>query len=185
MSLKLCKRNHPSLSGMPLIPVPIQGVEMSLKTLEMAIFDIKKRTTRTEFESSVAGWIYFHSRSKIFLWPSQESGRSPAPLSPRIPYCCQIQRQNQTKKLEIKHTKDKISIRRQIIQIAQLLFPAAGSRHGGLYVRLLFLIFNDSCQTNYLKMYRTDLRQVLKADRTMHVDDQSKISFQITQGTLP
>jgi len=69
--------------------------------------------------------------------------------------------------------------------MAQLLCPAAGSRHGGLYVRLLFLIFNDSCQTNYLKMYRTDLRQVLKADRTMHVDDQSKISFSITQGTLP
>jgi len=32
--------------------------------------------------------------------------------------------------------------------------------NGGLYVLLLSLIyFNDSCQTNYLEIYRTDLRQ--------------------------
>jgi len=65
--------------------------------------------------------------------------------------------------------------------MAQLLCPAAGSRHGGLYVRLLFLIFNDSCQTNYLKMYRTDLRQVLKADICMWMTN-LKLVFRSLKG---
>ena len=40
--------------------------------------------------------------------------------------------------------------------------PAAASRHGGLCVLLLFLIYsfisNDFRQTNYLTIYPTDLR---------------------------
>ena len=46
--------------------------------------------------------------------------------------------------------------------------PAAESRHGGQYVLLLFiysfiyLFFNDSCRTNYLKIYQTDLCQMLQ-----------------------
>jgi len=52
------------------------------------------------------------------------------------------------------------------------------------YVSYLF-IFNDSCQTNYLKIYKTDLRQILRVDRTMAVDDESEISFLVTQSTFP
>ena len=48
----------------------------------------------------------------------------------------------------------------------------------GLYVLLRF-IFNDSCQSSYLKIYQTDLRQVFSigTGRTIAVDDQSEISF--------
>jgi len=48
----------------------------------------------------------------------------------------------------------------------------------GLYVLLQF-IFNDSCQSSYLKIYQTDLRQVFSigTGRTIAVDDQSEISF--------
>ena len=42
-----------------------------------------------------------------------------------------------------------------------------------------------SCQTSYLKVYQTDLRQICRFGRTMAVDDQSEISFLIPQGTLP
>ena len=68
--------------------------------------------------------------------------------------------------------------------------PVAESRHGGLRVLLLFLIFIcfqrfDSCQTNYLKMHRTDLRQIFRVGRITAVGDQSEVSFSIPQGTLP
>jgi len=42
------------------------------------------------------------------------------------------------------------------------------------------LLFNDSCQANYLKIYRTDLRQIIRAGRTTAVDDQSEFSFSDT-----
>ena len=40
----------------------------------------------------------------------------------------------------------------------------------GLHVLLLFLLYfknisNDSCRTNYLKIYRIDLRQIFKIGR--------------------
>jgi len=46
---------------------------------------------------------------------------------------------------------------------------AAYQQRGGLFILLWFLIYlfiylfilNDFCQTNYLKIYRTDLRQIL------------------------
>jgi len=93
--------------------------------------------------------------------------------------------------------------------------PAAGSRHNELYVLLLFLIYlfltTDCCPTNYLNIYRTDLRQTFKVARrtksalwllnmghythtltylltyllTMGVDDQPEIVFSIRQGKLP
>ena len=63
--------------------------------------------------------------------------------------------------------------------------PDAESRHEGLYVLLPFLIFNDSWQTNYLKIYQIDLCQIFRVDRPMAVDNQSEISFPIPQGTLP
>ena len=50
-----------------------------------------------------------------------------------------------------------------------------------LHLLLLFLIylssFIDSSQTNYLKIYRTDLRQIFWVVGVMAVDDQSEISF--------
>ena len=54
--------------------------------------------------------------------------------------------------------------------------PGCCSTCGGLYVFLLF-IFNDFCQTNYLNIYRTDLRQIYRVVRSMAVDDQSESSF--------
>ena len=69
--------------------------------------------------------------------------------------------------------------------------PAAESRHDGLYVLLLLLIylflfnFSDSRQTNYLKIYCTDLRQIFRVGRTMTVDGQTEMSFSIPQGMLP
>jgi len=39
--------------------------------------------------------------------------------------------------------------------------------------------FNDFCQTNYLKLYRTDLRQIFSVGRSLAVDDQSEVSFSI------
>ena len=55
-------------------------------------------------------------------------------------------------------------------------------QHGGLYVLLLFLIFNDSSQTNtcnYLGIYGTDLRRIFTVGRNMAVDDQSEIRISI------
>jgi len=75
MSLKLRKRNHPSLrgcfSGMPLIPVPIGGgVKMSSKLFTKWLFDIVvARHERNWSLVFFCRWVYFHFRSKIFLWP--------------------------------------------------------------------------------------------------------------------
>ena len=40
---------------------------------------------------------------------------------------------------------------------------------GGLYVLLLFLIFNDSSQTDYFNIYRTDHRQICRVRRIVAV----------------
>ena len=40
-------------------------------------------------------------------------------------------------------------------------------------VSYLFIYFDDSCQTNYLKIYQTDLRQIFRVYRTVAVYDQS------------
>jgi len=47
------------------------------------------------------------------------------------------------------------------------------------------LTFNVFCQTNYLNIYRTDLQQICKLDRTRAVDERSEVSFVIPQGPLP
>ena len=49
--------------------------------------------------------------------------------------------------------------------------------YGRHYVLLLFLIyfiliFNDFRQTNYLKIYQIDLRQILRVGRSTAVHDQ-------------
>jgi len=36
----------------------------------------------------------------------------------------------------------------------------------------------------YLKINRTDIRQIFRVGRTVAVDDQSKVSFSAHQGTL-
>jgi len=66
----------------------------------------------------------------------------------------------------------------------------AESRHGGLYVLHLFLIFylffDNSCQTNYLKIFYTDLCQIFSVGwLAMAVDDQYEISFLVPKGMLP
>ena len=50
-----------------------------------------------------------------------------------------------------------------------------------------FFIFIDFCQTSYLKIYRTDLRQMVgRTMAVLYIDDQSEIySFLIPQETLP
>jgi len=50
-------------------------------------------------------------------------------------------------------------------------------------VSYLLYIFNDFCQTNYLKIYQTDLYQIGRVGRIMAVE--SEISLSIHQGTLP
>jgi len=56
---------------------------------------------------------------------------------------------------------------------------AAKSKHGGLLcsVTVSSLFFNDSCQTNYLKVFRTDLRQIFSVGTTMVAYDQCEIVF--------
>jgi len=44
---------------------------------------------------------------------------------------------------------------------------------------LSYLFFNNSCQTNYLKIYRADLRQIFTFGGTTAGDDQSEVSFSI------
>jgi len=46
-------------------------------------------------------------------------------------------------------------------------------------------IFNDSCQTNYLIIYQTNLCQIFKIGTTMAADNQHEISFSIFQAMLP
>jgi len=60
---------------------------------------------------------------------------------------------------------------------AYLARPAAKSTPVGLRsvgVSYLF-IFNDSRQTNYLKIYRIDLCQIFRVGRIMAVDDRPEI----------
>jgi len=46
-------------------------------------------------------------------------------------------------------------------------------------------LFLTLYQTNYLKIYPTDLRQNFSFGRTMDVDDHRELSFSIHQETLP
>jgi len=50
-----------------------------------------------------------------------------------------------------------------------------------LHALPLLLIFNGSCQTNSINIYRTDLRELFRVGRTMAADNQSEISFSIPQ----
>ena len=68
--------------------------------------------------------------------------------------------------------------------VGNLARPLAESRSAGCNV-LLFVIFSDFCQTNYLKIYQTDLRQIFRFGRTVAVDDQPETSFYIPQETVP
>jgi len=65
--------------------------------------------------------------------------------------------------------------------------PARPLKAGYIHLcSALFLIINDFCQTNYLKICRTDFRQIFTAGRrTMAVDDPSEIGVSIPRGTLP
>jgi len=54
---------------------PDLGGKMSSKPSKW-LFDIKTWTTWMKLERVFCHWIYFHVRSKIFLWPSY-GGRSP------------------------------------------------------------------------------------------------------------
>jgi len=47
-----------------------------------------------------------------------------------------------------------------------------------------WLFVNDFCQTNYLNIYCSNLYPVCWEDRTVAVDNRSKVSFSISQGTL-
>jgi len=70
--------------------------------------------------------------------------------------------------------------RKAMVRDSQYLFSLSGccKQLRGLYILLLFLVFNDYCQTNYFKIYRTDLRQIFRVGRT-------QITFSILQRTLP
>ena len=62
---------------------------------------------------------------------------------------------------------------------------AEGGRMFCLCLFFFILTFNVFCQTNYLNIYRTDLQQICKLDRTTAVDERSEVSFVIPQGPLP
>ena len=47
-----------------------------------------------------------------------------------------------------------------------------------------FHIFSDSCQTNYLNIYQTDLHEICSDGRTLAVDERPAVSFFMPQGTL-
>jgi len=67
-----------------------------------------------------------------------------------------------------------------------VLFSPPGCCSTAGYMFCCCLFFNDFCQTNYLNIYRTDLRQIYRIGRAMAVYDQSESSFfSIPQGTLP
>ena len=42
---------------------------------------------------------------------------------------------------------------------------------------LLFISFSDFCQTNYLNIYRTDLREICTIGRTFAVDERTEVIF--------
>jgi len=48
-----------------------------------------------------------------------------------------------------------------------------------------FLVEIPFLKTNFLKIYRTDLRQMFVVGRTVAVDERREISFSIRQDTLP
>ena len=39
------------------------------------------------------------------------------------------------------------------------------------------IYFSDFCQTNYLNIYRTDLRKICRIVRTLAVDERSEVIF--------
>jgi len=46
------------------------------------------------------------------------------------------------------------------------------------YVMLFFnYIFIDFCQTNYLSIYRADLREICRIGKTLAVDERSEVMF--------
>jgi len=47
-----------------------------------------------------------------------------------------------------------------------------------------FSFFNSPLEMSYLRMYWTDLHQIIRIGRAMGVDGQSDIHFVIAQGTL-
>jgi len=47
-----------------------------------------------------------------------------------------------------------------------------------------YLVLTIPVRPDYLKIYRTDLRQIFRVGKTTAVDDQSEISFSIPLGTL-
>jgi len=47
-----------------------------------------------------------------------------------------------------------------------------------VFLFILCLFFNNFCQTNYLKIYQSDLHKICGVGRNMAVDDQSDISCQ-------
>jgi len=65
------------------------------------------------------------------------------------------------------------------------IYPARPAGYIFCCCFLFLFVSSDSCQTNYFKIYRTNLRQIFLFGGTTAVDDQSEISFSIPQGTLP
>jgi len=52
----------------------------------------------------------------------------------------------------------------------------------GLYVLLLLLILYLFLTIHVRQIYRTDLRQIFRVGKTMHVDDQCEITLSILKG---
>jgi len=71
------------------------------------------------------------------------------------------------------------------------LISSPGLRKGGFMFCPCFLfiyfsfIFNDSCQTSYINIYRADLHQICRVGRTAAVNERPEVSFSTPQGTLP
>ena len=49
--------------------------------------------------------------------------------------------------------------------------PSAEQQQARQAICNMLFCLNDFCQTNYLKIHRTDLRQFFRVGRTMAVDD--------------
>jgi len=50
------------------------------------------------------------------------------------------------------------------------------------FLFIFFVIFNDFCQTNYLNIYRADLRHICRDGRTVAVDEGLKLVFRSLKG---
>ena len=50
------------------------------------------------------------------------------------------------------------------------------------FLFIFFVILNDFCQTNYLNIYRADLRQICRDGRTVAVDKGLKLVFRSLKG---